>query len=166
MADQDLLDFFFNSDSDTFLYETLELTDDPTVQGDQLFVRNSITGITATTEFAEQEFTYLPMRFTVASIANNLDFGINIEMGVSDAFAVSTYVKSWVQSGADKYVTWRTYRNDDLTTMVQGPISLSIKNVTVKDNMMQVTARSKDLNRNRTGEIYTFERFSGLKGFL
>lgn len=166
MADQNQLDFFFGSNADIIQYETIEISSDPLNPGTLLFVRNADDGIVLTTEHGPQTFTYLPMRIRPGEIRNNLGFSIDIDIALSDGNAMTNYARGWSAGPTTQSLVYRVFRSDQPTTMMFGPIILDIKESVINADGMTVTAQSRELNRNRTGRLYTFERFEGLRGFV
>jgi len=63
-------------------------------------------------------------------------------------------------------VVYRTYRSDDLTKPLFGPILLEVESFAFNREGASFTAKAPSLNINKTGEVYRLERFPMLRGFL
>ena len=63
-------------------------------------------------------------------------------------------------------VVYRTYRSDDLTRPLFGPIVLEVDSFAFNREGSTFTAKAPSLNINKTGELYRLERFPMLRGFL
>lgn len=167
MATQEQKDFFFGSSTSVKQYETIEFTTDPTLfQVDHLYVRNARDGIFVATELGVGEFKYLPMRLRPQRVGNNLEFGIFIEIGISDGVTMRKFVKEMLASSYKWYCIYRTFSSNDLTTIMVGPHIMEVKDLTTSTNGIKINVANKSLNNNRTGEIYTYTRFPGLLNYL
>lgn len=167
MATQAQKDFFFGTNSNVRQYETIEFTTDPnTFQSNHLYVRNARDGITATTELGVSSFIYLPMRIRPQRIADNLEFGISIEIGVSDAVAMRKFVKAMLADSVEWYCIYRTFSSTDLTTIMTGPHITTVNDINTSSKGVKIECATEGMNNNRTGEIYSYNRFPGLLGWL
>jgi hypothetical protein len=63
-------------------------------------------------------------------------------------------------------VTYRTYRSDDLSAPMFGPVVMEIQAIAMTRQGSSFEAKAPSLNVSRTGETYTIDRFPGLRGFL
>jgi hypothetical protein len=63
-------------------------------------------------------------------------------------------------------VVYRTYRSDDLSTPLYGPIELEVKNFAFDRTGCTFEAKAPSLNVSRTGETYTLPRFPMLRGLM
>lgn len=64
-------------------------------------------------------------------------------------------------------VVYRAFISEDTSAPAFGPITLQGTSMTSSnDGQVTITAQSPSLNVNRCGELYTYERFPGLKSFL
>ena len=63
-------------------------------------------------------------------------------------------------------VKYRTYRSDDLTQPIFGPVTLEIATLAMTREGASFDARAPSLNVNRTGEVYSLTRFPMLRALL
>lgn len=161
-------EFFLKSQANIVQLECLEIYH-PNFTTTYRLVRNAVQGVTVTHENAIQyAYTYYPMRITLGSTRDNLDTSIKIDLGdlgqvlplELDAVATagSYLTKPWVK--------YRTYRSDVLTAALFGPIQLEITSFSFNNEGVTFEAKPPSLTVNKTGEIYTLDRFPMLRGFL
>lgn len=164
----DYLEFFLKSSSDIIEFETIQLSH-PNFTKVYYIVRNNGNGLTAQIEGgAFITFEYFPMVIEEITSTNDLDYGLKIEFGdlgenlpfeldsVFDAGAMFT----------EPVLIYRSYRSDNLTTPMFGPIELKIKNFTFNHTGCSFEAKSDRANLQKTGEVYTVNRFPMLRGLL
>lgn len=164
----DYSEFYLNSKSSIIQLETLEISH-PNFTKTYRVVRNATLGLTATLETDETvDFDYYPLRISGSETRDNLDFSIKVDFGdlgeiipteideVSDANGFLT----------KPLVVYRTFRSDDLTKPLYGPLALEIGAFSFKREGASFEAKAPSLNINKTGEIYSFDRFPMLRAFL
>ncbi|RLC78862.1 MAG: hypothetical protein DRI61_09075 [Chloroflexi bacterium] len=164
----DYNEFFLNSSSAIIQYETLEITH-PNFSQDYFIVRNNTEGLTATLEdSSSQAFEYYPLRIDPTDSVDNLDFGISVTLGDLGELINEEIAAVIAADGFETRPTvlYRTYRSDDLTAPLVGPLRLEMQGVTCNREGAVFTARAPSLNLTTTGELYTFERFPMLRGTL
>lgn len=61
---------------------------------------------------------------------------------------------------------YRTYRSDDLTAPLSGPVRFNVNNITFQKDGATLQCSAPRLNLNSTGELYTMDRFPMLRGFI
>lgn len=164
----DYYGYFLNSSRSTMGYETVEISH-PNFTRTYWIVRNSRAGLTATLETgASQAFEYYPLKITAKESRANLDAALEIQLGdlgeilpleMDAIIAASGF-------GTKPIVKYRTYRSDDLTAPMFGPITLQVGNFTFKREGAAFTAEAPSLNISETGEVYTIDRFPMLRGCL
>jgi hypothetical protein len=164
----DYSEFFLNSDSKVVQLELLEISHTSFSQVYRV-VRNKSDGVTVTLEDStEQDFEYYPLKITIGKSGDDLDQELQIDFG--DLGEVLPQELDRVQADDNfqekPVLIYRTYRSDDLTQPLSGPIRYEIPNIPFKRQGASFTARAPRLNQSATGEIYTFDRFPSLKGFL
>lgn len=161
-------EFFLSSKSSVVQLDTLEISH-PNFTQVYRVVRNAVAGVTVTLETgASAAFTYYPLRITGVGLRENLDFGIKVDLG--DLGEVLPAELDAV-AAADGYETkptviYRTYRSDDLSAPLFGPINLEVKAFNFNREGSTFEARAPSLNVNKTGELYSLDRFPMLRGFL
>lgn len=164
----ELSEYFLNSRADVVQLDLIEISH-PSFSQTYRIVRNATAGITVTLETAAVvAFQYVPMKVTRNSAEGDLDFSIKIDLGdlgeiiptetdaiaLDDAFTTKPTVK------------YRTYRSDDLTAPLDGPIELVVDEFAFNWSGCSFTARAPSLNLIATGETYDSERFPMMRGFL
>lgn len=166
--DEEITEFFLNSKSEIIQYECLEISH-PDFSQVFRFVRNNTEGLTVTLEtLADVTFDYCPVRIKQSNLVDDLDYGIELEfgdlgeilpdeidlVGLADGFAVKPTLK------------YRSYRSDNLTAPMFGPLTLEITSFAFNKTGATFEAKAPSLNIHQTGEIYTISRFPMLRGFL
>jgi hypothetical protein len=132
-------------------------------------VRNKMDGVTVTLEDSSSHFfEYYPLQITIGKSSNDLDQTLQCDFGdLGETLPQELDRVANDDSFEEKPVLlYRTYRSDDLTQPLSGPVRYEIPNIPFKRQGASFEARAPRLNQNTTGEIYTFPRFPSLKGFL
>jgi hypothetical protein len=131
-------------------------------------VKNAINGITATLETSSVvDFDYYPLQISRTETRENLDQSLKITVG--DLGEILPNELDLIRT-ADSFdvkpdLIYRIYRSDDLSEPMD-VVKLKIEGISFKKEGAVLDARSPSLNINRTGEIYSFDRFPMLRGFL
>jgi hypothetical protein len=159
--------YLLGSPADIVQLETIEISHS-NFAATHYFVRNHTEGVTVTLENSNtQAFSYLPMKITEQGTGTDLDFGLLIEFGdlgellPNDLDAVTTANGLFTEPT----LIYRTYRSDDLTSPMVGPIELSVKSFSFNENGATFEAGSDNANSQTTGELYTVSRFPMLRAF-
>lgn len=161
-------EFFLNSKSSVVQLELLEISH-PNFTKVYRIVRNAVKGITVKLETGDSaSFDYYPMRIENDGMKDDLDQSFTITLG--DLGEVLPKELDSVASAqgynVKPVVTYRTYRSDDLTRPLFGPVLLEVESFAFNREGSTFTAKAPSLNVNKTGELYTLERFPMLRGFL
>lgn len=161
-------EFFLSSRSSVVQLETLEVTHS-SFSTVYRVVRNAVNGITVTLEDnTSADFTYYPLRITGVGLRDNLDFGLRIDLGdLGEVLPLE--VDRVASDGAyseKPRVVYRTYRSDDLTAPLYGPLILEVRSFSFSRDGATFEAKAPSLNTNATGELYKLDRFPMLRGFL
>lgn len=133
-------------------------------------VRNNTFGITATHEDSTtHDYQYLPIKIDVGNTTDDLDQTLTItlaDMGVElpkelDAVRLSEF------ADIKPTVKYRAYRHDDLSQPLVTLQLLDVNSLT-RDatGLATFQAKAPELNNVKTGEIYSFDLFPMLRGFL
>jgi len=161
-------EFFLNSKSSTVQLETLEISH-PNFTKVYRIVRNAVQGVSVTLEngiFAD--FEYYPLSIENAGIRNDLDQAIKINLG--DLGEVLPKELDEITSssglGTKPTVIYRTYRSDDLSRPLFGPVYLEVSSFAFNRDGSTFEAKAPSLNITKTGELYKLDRFPMLRGFL
>lgn len=161
-------EFFLNSKSSVVQLETLEISH-PNFTKTYRIVRNAVEGVTVALENGSSAtFDYYPLQIENAGVRDDLDQSIKINLG--DLGEVLPKELDEVSSndgfGIKPIVIYRTYRSDDLTRPLLGPATLEVSTFAFNREGSTFEAKAPSLNINKTGEIYSLDRFPMLRGFL
>lgn len=118
--------------------------------------------------FGLADFEYYPLRITNVGVRNDLDFGVQIDLG--DLGEVLPLEVDAV-SDADGFdlqptVVYRTYRSDDLGSPLFGPLLLSVSSFSFTREGSTFEAKAPTISVSSVGELYKLDRFPMLRGFL
>lgn len=161
-------EFFLNSKQNIVQLELLQISH-PNFTKTYNIVRNHVKGVTVTLETAAQAtFDYYPVSIEAGGDLDDLDHSLNITFGdlgeilPAELDAVST------AGGMETKptITYRTYRSDQLTSPLFGPVVLEAESFSFKREGCTFVAKVPQLNLNGTGEIYSLERFPALRNVL
>jgi hypothetical protein len=161
-------EFFLNSGSNVAELELLEISH-PSFSQTFYIVRNAVAGVTVTLEDASsQEFVYYPLQIQAIGSGDDLDQVLRIQLGdLGDLLPRELDAVSAAGTfGTKPTLIYRTYRSDDLSAPLYGPITLEISNLTFKREGAAFEAHAPRLNKTATGELYTTTRFPMLRGFI
>jgi len=161
-------EFFLKSKSNVVQLETLEISH-PNFTKIYRIVRNSVNGISAKLETLETvSFEYYPLQIENAGIRDDLDQVIKINLG--DLGEVLPKELDQVSSnsgfGVKPSVIYRTFRSDDLSRPLFGPVVLEVSSFAFNREGSTFEAKAPSLNISKTGEVYNIDRFPMLRGFL
>lgn len=164
----DYAEFFLSSKSSVVQLDTLEISH-PNFTQVYRVVRNAVDGVTVTLETTDVvEFTYYPLRISGVGVKENLDFGIKVNLGdLGEVLPVELDEVSGNNGyGTKPSVIYRTYRSDDLAAPLYGPVVLQVTSFSFNRQGSTFEAKAPSLNVNKTGELYSLDRFPMLRGFL
>ena len=161
-------EFFLKSKSSVVQLETLEISH-PDFTKVYRIVRNAVQGVSVSLENGSiQSFDYYPLKIENAGIRNDLDQSITINLG--DLGEVLPKELDEVSSNngfsVKPTVVYRTYRSDDLSRPLFGPVLLEVTTFAFNREGSSFEAKAPSLNITKTGEIYKIDRFPMLRGFL
>jgi hypothetical protein len=161
-------EFFLNSKARTVLLETVEISH-PSFTQVYRIVRNARQGITAKIETdVFVDFQYYPMRIETTGSNGTLDQSFKFTVG--DLGEIIQTELDAIEADDTHHIKplciYRAYRSDQLDQAVYGPIVLEISSIPVNRDGFAFEAKPYQANANATGEIYSLNRFSGLRGFL
>jgi hypothetical protein len=161
-------EFFLKSKSSVVQLETLEISH-PDFTKVYRIVRNAVEGVTVTLETLQSaSFDYYPLQIENAGIRDDLDQAIKINLG--DLGEVLPKELDEVSSnngfGIKPIIVYRTYRSDDLSRPLFGPVTLEVSSFAFNRQGSTFEAKAPSLNINKTGETYKLDRFKMLRGFL
>jgi hypothetical protein len=148
--------------------ETIEISH-PNFAATHYFVRNHTGGVTVTLENGNnQAFSYLPMQIVEQGSTNDLDYSLSIELGdLGESFPDDLDAIIEADGLFDEpTIIYRTYRHDNLSFPMVGPIELKIKSLSFTKTGVSFEAAADYSNTQKTGELYTLARFPMLRSFL
>jgi hypothetical protein len=165
--------FFLNTSSSIVQLELLEISHSSFSQTYRI-VRNAINGVTVTLEDASvHTFAYYPVKIVPTGSNNDLDQVLQVQFGDLGQVVPLEVDRVLLTSsgGLPTSVTkptllYRTYRSDDLTEPLAGPYRFQVNNIAFQKEGATLQCTAPRLNLNRTGEIYSMDRFPMLRGFL
>lgn len=164
----DYSEFFLNSKSSIVQLELLEISHSDFTQTYRI-VRNATNGVSVTLETSAQAFfTYYPLRIENNGAKDDLDQSFTFTLGdLGELLPKELDAVASANGFSEKpRVVYRTYRSDDLTKPLFGPILLEVESFAFNREGASFTAKAPSLNINKTGEVYRLERFPMLRGFL
>ena len=167
-TDSEYSAFFLNSASSVIEYETIEISHTDFTQS-YWIVRNNVNGLTATDETStSRTFVFYPLKVEFSEDRNDMDYSLRIDIGdvgevlPSELDSIAT-ADGWGEKPVLKY---RTFRSDDLTQPLFGPITLEIGQLTFNATGCSFEAKAPAVTLTKCGERYTLDRFPGLRGCL
>lgn len=166
--DSDYISFFLRSKSTVVQFETIEISH-PDFNRDYFVVRNKTDGLTAKLEnSADQFFEYYPIKFDYTSAQDDLDYSLDLTFGDLGEVLPTELDAVNAASGFDvkPSLKYRTYRSDDLSKPMLGPIVLEVFEIGFNKTGATLRCRAPSLNVNKTGETYTVHRFPMLKSTI
>lgn len=161
-------EFFLNTPSRIIELETLEISH-PSFSKVYYIVRNARLGISAKLESGSTVvFDYYPLIIGRAGSNGTLDQSFKITLGDLGELIPAEIDRCLDADtmGIKPSLVYRSYRSDDLENILVGPLHLQISEMPMTREGVSFEAKPPTLNMNTTGEIYTLERFPGLRGFL
>jgi hypothetical protein len=160
--------FFLNTDSSVVPLDTMVISH-PSFSKTYYIVRNAIDGITATLEDSTTHtFDYYPLSLKQTGSSDDLDQKLEIQLGDLGE-VVPQEIDACFNAGSLKIkptLVFRVFRSDDLSAPIEGPYMFQISSLGTKSDATGFTAEAPRLNSNRTGEMYSLDRFTPLAGFL
>lgn len=161
-------EFFLKTASRVVQLECLEIYH-PNFSKVYRLVRNATLGVAVRYEDGVvYQHDYYPLKSTHQGSRGDLDQGIQVNLGdlgevvpleldavrAANGFSVKPTLK------------YRTFRSDDLNNVLYGPIVLEITTFSSNKEGTTFEAKAPVLSSNKTGEIYSLDRFQGLRGLL
>jgi hypothetical protein len=161
-------EYFLNAPASVIQFECLEISH-PNFTKTYYIVRNAADGITVQHEDGTTvNYLYYPARIRSKGARDDLDVIYDIDLGdLGEVFPLEfDAVAAAGGFNVKPSLKFRTYRSDDLTVPMYGPLSLEIVRLSHNEDGMSFEAKAPELNINKTGEVYSLDRFTGLRGFL
>lgn len=164
----DYSEYFLNGPIRVANLETLEISH-PNFSQTYWVVRNSRLGLNAYLETGVlQAFVYYPIKVVRSDTDNSLDQVFRFSLG--DLGEILPKELDRVNAANNRItrpiVKYRTYRSDDLSRPLLGPMRLEITDLPFSREGVAFEAKAPTLNLNQTGEYYDFSRFPGMRAFI
>lgn len=164
----DYTEFFLGTPSAVVELDCIEISH-PDFKLDYFIVRNHAAGVTVTLEDAtSRTYKYYPVDVRPLGFKDDMDQGFSVSIGdtgdtlpdelqaVDDADGFATFPT----------FVYRSYRSDDLTKPLYGPVNLRIKKITMAKEGATFEAQAPKMNDGRTGELYRIDRFPMMRGLM
>ena len=161
--------YFLNSRSNVVQLELVELSH-PNFSQPYRIVRNAADGITvdlSPTELAVP-FVYYPAKVEQLGARDDLDSAIRMDLGDLGE-VVPDEIDRVAEAGGfmtKPGVRYYTFRSDQLTAPMFGPIHLEVPSISFNEDGASFEARAPALNSTKTGERLTLDRVPMQRGFL
>lgn len=161
--------FFLNRSGEVILFECLEFSH-PSFSKTYRIVRNAPDGVTVTHEDSSTHiYEYAPVNIERANTSDDLDQKITVsfgDLGRTLPPEVDSVLNGPYSTQPPK-LKFRAYRSDDLSAPL---LTLQVLDVTNMargaDGATVFEAKAPELNTNKTGNIYSLDRFPLLRGVL
>ena len=167
-GNKEYIEYFLNARACVALVECLEIRHSEFSQTWRV-VRNVSSGVTVAHEDGHSfDYEYWPLEIRNLGARDDIDFGIKVNLGDLGEI-VPMEIRRVLAGDAvleKPIVTYRSYRSDDYSKPLEGPLRLEIKKVSYTKEGCSFEAKAPSLNISRTGEIYALDRFPSLRGFL
>ena len=163
-----LSEYFLGSSANVVQYELVDFVHDSFTKA-YYIVRNNSDGLTVTLENGEQrKYEYYPLRINPTNISTDLDYGVSVTLGdLGDIVPMEMEnVAKSEYSHIKPNIIYRTYRSDDLSRPIFGPVKLEVNTITSNHEGSVIEAAAPVISTLRTGERYSITNFPSLRGFL
>jgi hypothetical protein len=161
-------EFFLNSKSKVVQLELLEIYH-PNFSKRYYIVRNAVLGVTVKHEDGTTHaYQYYPCKLEQNSTEDDLDAGYKITWGELGEIVPTEMDRVRAANGflTKPTIIYRSYRSDNLNTVMFGPILLEAVAFTFTLEGSAFEANAPQMNQNSVGEIYDLVRFDALRGTL
>lgn len=169
----DYAQFFLASPPDIVELECLELFHTNFTQEFRICRNcdiNSTIQVTQTAGFftGDRVYTYYPVSVDRANSTTDLDQNITLTFGDLGTLLPAQMDSVSAEAGFNKkpILVYRTYRSDDLTQELFGPLTLEVRSISFNRSGCVIEAKAPLANKSRSGEIYTRNRFPMLEGII
>ncbi|MPS30033.1 MAG: DUF1833 domain-containing protein [Alcaligenaceae bacterium] len=163
----DYVGFFLDSSRAVIEIPTLEISH-PAFSQVFYLVRRPRALVARLETGEEVTFTALGMRLRRGAARADLAYSLGVDLGDLGEIipAEVDRARAADQMGVRPVVVYRSYRSDDLSAPMFGPIRLELAQISRTREGSSFDASAPQLNLNRTGEVYSPDRFPMLRGFL
>lgn len=165
--DNEYAKFFLNRKVDIYQLECIELSH-PSFLNIYRVVRNDDRGVYVQhKEGGGQVFyEYLPMSIQRSGMLGDLDQTLTVSVsGLGDILPDELErVLEGQFADVKPTVNYRLYSSDNLNSPIHYLLGLQLAGVSMNNKAVTFKAESPRLNISKTGDIFSLDRFSGLKG--
>ncbi|ENV94145.1 hypothetical protein F937_03549 [Acinetobacter calcoaceticus ANC 3680] len=165
--DNEYAKFFLNRKVDIYQLECIELSH-PSFLNIYRVVRNDDRGVYVQhKEGGGQVFyEYLPMSIQRSGMLGDLDQTLTVSVSGLGDILPDEFERALEGQFADvkPTVNYRLYSSDNLNTPIHYLLGLQLAGVSMNHKAVTFKAESPRLNISKTGDIFSLDRFSGLKG--
>lgn len=165
--DNEYAKFFLNRKVDVYQLECIELSH-PSFLNTYRVVRNDDRGVYVQhKEGGGQVFyEYLPMSIQRSGMLGDLDQTLTVSVsGLGDILPDELErVLEGQFADVKPTVNYRLYSSDNLNSPIHYLLGLQLAGVSMNNKAVTFKAESPRLNISKTGDIFSLDRFSGLKG--
>ena len=165
-----LEEFFLKGRKDVVYVETIEVIH-PEFTKSLRVVRNVTTGWSAklnNTDANRVDFIYFPLSIEVGSSKTDLDQSLTITVGDLGEVLPDELNRVLESDKMDvkPIIKMRCYASNDPDTVLFGPITLQIDSFNYNEQGTSFVATAPNLNKARTGEVYSTTRFPFIKSLI
>lgn len=166
-----LSEFFLNSPSHIRQLDLIEITHPNfgNTSGWRL-VRNEVAGVTVDHESAGGTFFYAYCPMSLRPVGSGADLGQSLNVNFGDLGSIlGSELLTLYEANAlhiRPVIKFRTYRSDDLTEPMSGPLVLEVVKLTTTEDGCLLECQAPNVNNTRTGTQYAIDQFPMLRGFL
>lgn len=165
--DNEYAKFFLNRKVDIYQLECIELSH-PSFLNTYRVVRNDDRGVYVQhKEGAGKVFyEYLPMSIQRSGMLGDLDQTLTVSVSGLGDILPDEFERVLEGQYADvkPTVNYRLYSSDNLNAPIHYLLGLQLAGVSMNNKAVTFKAESARLNISKTGDIFSLDRFSGLKG--
>lgn len=159
--------FFLNRKVDVYQLECIELSH-PSFLNTYRVVRNDDRGIYVKHKEGSGQFyyEYLPLTIQRSGMLGDLDQTLTVSVSGLGDILPDEFERVLEGQYADvkPTVNYRLYSSDNLNTPIHYLLGLQLAGVSMNNKAVTFKAESPRLNTSKTGDIFSLDRFSGLKG--
>lgn len=164
-----LSEFFLGSAPSVRQLDCLEISH-PNFTQIYRIVRNSGLGVSVTHEGPAGPFTYtyFPMRIKPIGSGSDLTQALSVTLGDLGDVIVKEVAAITAANAMDirPVAKFRTYRSDDLTQPLFGPLILEMSRVTTSEEGSSFECHAPLVNNSRTGILYIIDEYPMIRGFF
>jgi hypothetical protein len=168
MTPQEKLDYFLiNNPVGERLIEVIELFYPDWGYNNEVFIAREFENLDITLENG-RKVTTRSVNFIADQPNSKNDLDEVFQFNISDTKGELQDLIDQIPLQAQNKMTvrYRMYLCSDLDNVAYGPVLLEVTNVNFKPGSATIEAKSPSLTTDRTGELYTYERFPPQKAFL